>query len=56
MCKSKILHIFVINQTDFDMKFTGYERPILLKTALRIEAGYALSGNECENIENGGSF
>lgn len=38
------------------MKFTGYEHPILLKTALRIEAGYALSGNECENIENGGSF
>ncbi len=39
------------------MKFTEYEYPELRIVALRIEAGYAASGgNECEDIENGGSF
>lgn len=38
------------------MKFTGYEYPILRTIALRVEAGYASCGNECEDIENGGSF
>lgn len=38
------------------MKPNEYEYPELRAIALRIESGYALSGNECEDIENGGSF
>lgn len=38
------------------MKHNEYEYPELRTIALLIESGYALSGNECEDIENGGSF
>lgn len=38
------------------MKINEYEYPELRAIALCIETGYALSTNECENIEDGGSF
>lgn len=38
------------------MKPNEYEYPELRAIALLIESGYTLSGNECEDIENGGSF
>lgn len=39
------------------MKITEYEHPALRAIALRTETGFAASnGNECEDIEDGGSF
>lgn len=39
------------------MELNEYEHPVLRKITLLTENGYAASnGNECEDIENGGSF